>query len=135
MAQQPLPPPPPGEIGGPAWIRWFNLILDRLTKAAQLAWTQIDFTGSTLANIVTRNHNDLQNIQGGAAGDYQHLTTAQVAIVGGVAATYAPLASPALTGTPTAPTAPTGTNTTQLATTAFVQNDINSSVLLWIETY
>lgn len=33
----------------------------------------------------------------------------------------APLASPALTGTPTAPTASGGTNTTQLATTAFVQ--------------
>lgn len=33
---------------------------------------------------------------------------------------YAPLASPALTGTPTAPTATAGTNTTQLATTAFV---------------
>ncbi len=32
----------------------------------------------------------------------------------------APLASPALTGTPTAPTAGPGTNTTQLATTAFV---------------
>ena len=32
----------------------------------------------------------------------------------------APLASPALTGTPTAPTATVGTNTTQLATTAFV---------------
>jgi hypothetical protein len=32
----------------------------------------------------------------------------------------APLASPALTGTPTAPTASAGTNTTQVATTAFV---------------
>jgi len=32
----------------------------------------------------------------------------------------APLASPALTGTPTAPTATGGTNTTQIATTAFV---------------
>jgi hypothetical protein len=32
----------------------------------------------------------------------------------------APLASPALSGTPTAPTAGAGTNTTQLATTAFV---------------
>jgi hypothetical protein len=32
----------------------------------------------------------------------------------------APLASPALTGTPTAPTATSGTNTTQIATTAFV---------------
>jgi hypothetical protein len=35
--------------------------------------------------------------------------------------TKAPLASPALTGTPTAPTATAGTDTTQLATTAFVQ--------------
>lgn len=34
--------------------------------------------------------------------------------------TKAPLASPALTGTPTAPTATSGTNTTQVATTAFV---------------
>lgn len=34
---------------------------------------------------------------------------------------YAPLASPALTGTPTAPTATAGTNTTQIATTEFVQ--------------
>lgn len=35
----------------------------------------------------------------------------------------APLASPALTGTPTAPTAAQGTNTTQLATTAHVQGE------------
>jgi len=33
---------------------------------------------------------------------------------------FAPLASPALTGTPTAPTATTGDNTTKIATTAFV---------------
>ena len=40
----------------------------------------------------------------------------------GLTTTYAPLASPALTGTPTAPTAADGTNTTQIATTAFVQS-------------
>ena len=39
--------------------------------------------------------------------------------------TYAPLASPALTGTPTAPTAAAGTNTTQIATTAYVTNAIS----------
>ena len=38
---------------------------------------------------------------------------------------YAPLASPALTGTPTAPTATSGTNTTQIATTAFVKSAID----------
>tara|TARA_B100001939_G_scaffold28848_1_gene22894 strand:+ start:239 stop:3022 length:2784 start_codon:yes stop_codon:yes gene_type:complete len=39
----------------------------------------------------------------------------------------APLASPALTGTPTAPTASSGTNTTQLATTAFVQSAVSGA--------
>jgi hypothetical protein len=43
-----------------------------------------------------------------------------------VASTYAPLASPALTGTPTAPTAGSSTNTTQVATTAFVQNAVSA---------
>ena len=38
------------------------------------------------------------------------------------------LASPTLTGTPAAPTATTGTNTTQIATTAFVQAEIDANV-------
>lgn len=41
--------------------------------------------------------------------------------VDAVVAARAPLASPALTGTPSAPTPAGGTNTTQIATTAFVQ--------------
>jgi hypothetical protein len=41
--------------------------------------------------------------------------------------TKAPLASPALTGTPTAPTAAVGTDTTQIATTAFVIDQIDAS--------
>lgn len=45
-----------------------------------------------------------------ARGDHVHPTDTS----------RAPLASPALTGTPTAPTAATGTRSTQLATTAFV---------------
>ena len=39
----------------------------------------------------------------------------------------APIASPALTGTPTAPTAASGTDTTQIATTAFVQQEITEA--------
>jgi hypothetical protein len=42
--------------------------------------------------------------------------------------TYAPLASPALTGIPTAPTATAGTNTTQVATTAFVGTAVSNLV-------
>ena len=46
--------------------------------------------------------------------------TSQGYITSAALTPYAPLASPALTGTPTAPTASLGTNTTQIATTAFV---------------
>ena len=44
------------------------------------------------------------------------------------ASTYAPLASPALTGVPTAPTATAGTSTTQVATTAFVGTAVSNLV-------
>ena len=42
-----------------------------------------------------------------------------------IAGDRAPLASPALTGTPTAPTAAANTNTTQIATTAFVTTAVS----------
>ena len=42
-----------------------------------------------------------------------------------IPAAIARLSSPALTGTPTAPLAVTGTNTTQVATTSFVQQELN----------
>ena len=41
---------------------------------------------------------------------------------------YAPLASPTLTGTPAAPTASGSTSTTQLATTAFVQQELTTLI-------
>ena len=41
---------------------------------------------------------------------------------------YAPLASPALTGTPTAPTATAGDNSTQIATTAYVDSAVSGLV-------
>lgn len=41
---------------------------------------------------------------------------------------YAPIDSPALTGTPTAPTAAATTNTTQIATTAFVRTEVANLV-------
>lgn len=52
------------------------------------------------------------------------VTAAQIVSDGG----GAPIASPALTGTPTAPTATAGTNTTQIATTAFVTTAINNAI-------
>lgn len=55
-----------------------------------------------------------------ALGDDANFATTTATAIG----LKAPLASPALTGTPTSPTAPAGTNTTQIATTAFVAQSI-----------
>lgn len=55
------------------------------------------------------------------------LTASQTATTYLLNSTYAPLASPTLTGVPIAPTAPFATNTQQLATTAFVQSAIGGA--------
>lgn len=74
---------------------------------------------STLANAeLAFNEQDNTLYYGVGTGGTGGSATTIIAIGG--PGTFAPLASPALTGTPTAPTATAGTNTTQLATTAFV---------------
>ncbi len=53
---------------------WFRKLRNFVTDASGLIpWTSISKTGSNLTDLVTRNHNSLQNISGGAAGDYYHL--------------------------------------------------------------
>jgi hypothetical protein len=69
--------------------------------------------------------NAIAAIRNGVSQDYDTLLKIAAAL-----AAKAPLASPALTGTPTAPTAAAGTNTTQLATTAFVQAALGNSGFL-----
>lgn len=74
-----LPPPPQSnDLKGPAWQDWFFKLGDAFTRLASIAWSAIDFTGSNLTDLETKNHNDLDNIQGGAAGDYYHLTADQL---------------------------------------------------------
>jgi len=62
------------------------------------------------------------------ADDSHNHTTANVDGLDTALGLKAPLASPALTGTPTAPTASANTNTTQVATTAFVQTEITDLI-------
>lgn len=78
MAQNLLPPTPIGVPPGHSfWNDWYEKLRNIINNISSLAWNLIDFTGSNITDIVTRNHNDLQNIQGGSAGSYFHLTSAQ----------------------------------------------------------
>ena len=72
MAQNPLAPPPPSGNGG--FDRWMYLLWRRLTQTGQIIWASLDFTGSNLTDLATRNHADLQNIN---TTSYTHLTSTQ----------------------------------------------------------
>jgi hypothetical protein len=86
-----------------------------LTNTTQLATTA--FVVAAVAALVASSPATLDTLNELAlalGSDPNFATTIATAL-----GLKAPLASPALTGTPTAPTAGAGTNTTQIATTAF----------------
>jgi hypothetical protein len=77
MAYQ-IPPIPNNPITDVfVWRDWFYKVSQALVQQASIAWTSIDFTGSNLQDIQTRQHNALQNLQGGIASQYYHLSQAQ----------------------------------------------------------
>lgn len=71
-------PPGPGEndITSPAWLIWFQNLRNYTLNPQNVHWGNIDLTGSNLNQLVTRNHNDLQSVQGGSSNNYWHLTQA-----------------------------------------------------------
>jgi hypothetical protein len=74
-----LPPIPNNPVTDThVWRDWFFKVSQILVQGAAIAWTSLSFTGSNLRDIVTRQHNALQDIQGGDGADqYYHLTAAQ----------------------------------------------------------
>jgi len=96
-----------------------TVALARLPQSATANRVLVTGTANTAPNWgqVGLDTTQVTGILGIGNGGTNSITAAgALANLGG-----APLASPALTGTPTAPTAAAGTNTTQIATTAFVQ--------------
>lgn len=71
--QIPEPPIREQEFTARAWVRWFQEL--RRTLATQITtavdWVEINFTGSNLTDLATRNHADLQNIN---TATYMHLS-------------------------------------------------------------
>ena len=83
----------------------------------------VSYVDTEIANLINSAPGALDTLDelAAALGDDANFSTT----VTNNLALKAPLADPALTGTPTAPTATSGTNTTQIATTAFVQAAIS----------
>jgi len=83
-----LPPVPkePIEPDSRIWREWFNKVRNVIVGTAQgvISWASLNFDGSNITDIVTRNHNDLQTIQGGTANQYYHLTATQLTNLGTV---------------------------------------------------
>ena len=75
-----LPPIPREPIGEThSWREWLTRISQVFASGSNTFFSNLNFSGSNITSIVSRKHNDLQSIQGGALGDYQHLTTSQLA--------------------------------------------------------
>lgn len=77
-------PPPPLNDASSRFSRPWHLWYDRLSKflsdtAGLIPWASISKSGSNLTEIATRNHNDLQNVQGGTTGERYHATAAEYA--------------------------------------------------------
>ena len=74
------PPPLHVPITSNVWKRYFERLSTQLGGAqqGQLGYFNgLNFTGSNITSILTRNHNDTQNTQGGSSGERYHLTAAQ----------------------------------------------------------
>jgi hypothetical protein len=90
------------------------------TNTTQVATTE--FVSTAVANVIDSAPGALDTLNelAAALGDDANFSSS----VTNSLALKAPLASPALTGTPTAPTAAADTDTTQVATTAYVQTEL-----------
>lgn len=97
-----------------------------LTKVKELIAAEVKKVSDSLKSLTLSDITDIEV----TAEEVNHLDGVESNVQTQLNA-KAPLASPALTGTPTAPTATKGTNTTQIATTEFVKtavDDVKSSL-------
>jgi hypothetical protein len=87
-----IPPVPVGEKENSyLWTQWYLKLQQLLSTSDGIAWTLLDKSGSALTDIVTRNHSDLQNVEGSGT---HHLSAAQHTTLTGLptiaAGTYTP---------------------------------------------
>lgn len=77
-----LPPPPiQDQPGAFTWLEWYRQLRAYVSQSGSVPWSVVDKAGSDLADLQTRSHQSLQNVQGGSSGQYYHLTSAQQAAI------------------------------------------------------
>lgn len=76
MATDFPPAPRDKDINSVRWRDWLEKIRNSLSTTGTL-FSSLDFTGSNLTSITTRDHNDLTSKQGGTAGEFYHLDQTQ----------------------------------------------------------
>lgn len=73
-----LPPPPiRAQAGDYAWLDWYNNLQKALTVTGAIQWTQVDKTGSSIADLQNKAHDLTTGLQGGTTGEHYHLTAAE----------------------------------------------------------
>ena len=69
-----LPPPPINDKPGSfTWLEWYRQLRNYVSTSGSVPWYIINFTGSNITDIAQRSHNNLQSLQGGAAGQMYHV--------------------------------------------------------------
>jgi len=78
MAAGALPPPPiQDKPGSFTWLEWYRQLRAYVSTSGSVPWYIINFAGSNITDIALRDHDSLQSLQGGTAGEHYHLTSAQ----------------------------------------------------------
>jgi hypothetical protein len=106
-------------VNGSANVAWTLAEIGAYAATNPSGYATTGYVDTAVAELVDTAPDSLNTLRelAAALGEDPNFATTITTALGA----KAPLASPALTGTPTAPTAATATNTTQIATTAYVK--------------
>lgn len=83
-----IPPPPISSEDKTIWSNWYVAVKDAINNLrADLKWSNLDFTGSNITDIVNRSHQNLTNLQGGSSTERYHITSTQATAIAAFNAT------------------------------------------------